>query len=409
MQTTHPAPGGQLTQLNSLTGLRFVSAFLVFLAHTAGFLLAISLAPTQDHYSKFIFSSANGGVTFFFILSGFILTWVAKQGESKRAFWRRRFWKIYPNHFVTFIATGILMGVAGIALTWKNTVPTLFLVQTWIPSFEFSHYNGGNTPTWTLGVEALFYFLFPWLLILGRKIKASRLWLAIGVVTLVIIAIPVIAQTLLPREPIMMYDPIPWWHYWFVTHFPLTRLFEFALGILFALVVMNGRWIRMPLTAALGLVVVSMAAAAYIPDEFDQVAPMALPIGLAIAAAGAADMNGRSTIFSNRVMVFLGEISFAFYIIHFLVVSYGPMGVVYPTFFTTKWTLSNSVGLSALSFAVTFVLAVLLHRYVEMPCMKYFSRPRARKPITELAPINAPISPAGPAADKETIPAGLRN
>jgi len=407
MQTTHPAPGGQPTQLNSLTGLRFVTAFLVFLAHTAGFLLVITLAPQDDHYSKFVFSSANGAVTFFFILSGFILTWVAKD-ESKRAFWRRRFWKIYPNHFVTFIATGILMAVAGIALTWKNTFPTLFLVQTWFPSFEISHVEGGNTPTWTLGCEALFYFLFPWLLVAGRKIKASRLWLAIGVVVAAIVAVPTIAATLLPREPIMMYDPIPWWHYWFVTHLPATRLLEFMLGILFALVVMNGRWIRLPLSAALGLVAVSMAVAAYVPDEFDQVATMALPIGLAIAAAGAADMKGQRTIFSNRVMVFLGEISFAFYIIHFLVVSYGPMGIASPSFFTRSWTLGSAIGESVLAFAITLVLSVLLYRFVERPCMKYFSRARSKRPVAEPALVNAPVSPAGPSADKEAVSAGSR-
>jgi len=81
----------------SLTGLRGVAAVSVLLYHI----------PHQPAFTQFaipLFSRAYLAVDLFFILSGFVLTWVARPGEPRRRFYRRRLVKIFPNHIVTWTA-----------------------------------------------------------------------------------------------------------------------------------------------------------------------------------------------------------------------------------------------------------------------------------------------------------------
>lgn len=69
------------------------------------------------------------------------------------------------------------------------------------------------------------------------------LWYAAGGVVLVIMLMPLIAQTLLPDTPGFMFMKISWTQIWFVYVFPVARLLEFVLGMLLARIVLSGRWI----------------------------------------------------------------------------------------------------------------------------------------------------------------------
>ena len=91
----HAAPA----RLPSLTGLRFAAAFLVFgfHAHIEGIVAAGATRDVMD----WVFGPGAAGVSFFFVLSGFVLTWSVRPGETAWRFWRRRIAKIYPNHAVT--------------------------------------------------------------------------------------------------------------------------------------------------------------------------------------------------------------------------------------------------------------------------------------------------------------------
>lgn len=46
----------------------------------------------------------RSALSFFFVLSGFVMTWSARPGDTATAFWRRRAAKIYPLHAVTWFA-----------------------------------------------------------------------------------------------------------------------------------------------------------------------------------------------------------------------------------------------------------------------------------------------------------------
>jgi peptidoglycan/LPS O-acetylase OafA/YrhL len=363
--------------------MRFAAAILVFLAHIAS--EAKFTDPELNAFLyKYVGNLAYIGVEFFFILSGFVLTWSARPGDRPALFWRRRFMKIYPNHLVTWMAGLALVLLAGKAVTTSEFLPGLLLVNAWVPEYEVIH--GMNGPAWSLGVELLFYLCFPFLLVLLRKIPGNRLWLWAGVTALSVLVLPLVAKLLLPDEPVLPGTSLSWWQFWFTYFLPVSRMFEFVVGILMARLVLEGRWIRLSHTMAVLTVIPGFALTAVLPDAYGVVAPLVIPLALVIASGAASDAAGRRTWASRPAMVWLGEISFAFYLLHLLVAYNGPVllqsGI--------QWGIPEALARIAATFAITLVLAWLLYRLVELPAMRRWSRPRKVGRVAEVKPGTTP-------------------
>lgn len=374
-----PQASARPSRLPSLTGTRAVAALAVLITHVTG--LYPGLWP--------VFTTIGPvGVSFFFALSGFVLTWVASPEDTTRSFWRRRLVKVFPNHWVTFAVTLALMATAGVTLTAVNTVPVFFLVEPWVPHFDtLGGLDGINVPVWSLCCEVVFYLAFPFLIRYVRRIRPDRLWLWVGAVATGTVLVPFVAL-LLPRNPSTSWDPtIPEWHSWFVYSFPFTRMLEFVLGILLARVMMSGRWIRLGMAPAFLLLALCTVVQAYLPGIFRISAGMtAFPVALAIAACAAADVRGARTPFNGRVMVWLGEISFAFYMVHWLVIQYGPLGAIDGV--DTGSATDTALDI-ALTVVLSFAFAVALYTTVERPAVQRFSRKRTR-PVKPPAEVREP-------------------
>ncbi|MDX6353248.1 MAG: hypothetical protein QOF98_151, partial [Streptomyces sp.] len=148
------------TELPSLTGVRFCAALLVFLYHAT--LLSNPIAPATrqtlfkdqgqaDALARFFDPAGRIGVSFFFILSGFVLTWSARSVDTAPRFWRRRLVKIFPNHLVTWALAMILF--AGAYTPVGSWLPNLFLVHSFIS--DPRTFSGVNPPSWSLCCELL--------------------------------------------------------------------------------------------------------------------------------------------------------------------------------------------------------------------------------------------------------------
>ncbi|NRN67057.1 peptidoglycan/LPS O-acetylase OafA/YrhL [Kibdelosporangium sp. 4NS15] len=357
------------SRLPSLTGMRFAAALMVFLCHVADSRI-FSAQGISDALPKFVSQLGFVGVSFFFILSGFVLTWTARANDTRRAFWRRRLVKIYPNHFVTMVIALGFMAAAG-TVTLVDTFPSVLLVQAFIPQESAAFYANGVS--WSLCAELVFYLSFPVLLPLVNRIRPERLWLWAGILVASIGLIAVIAQVF-PDQPNISYYPIPWYKYWFVYTLPITRIPEFLLGIVMARIVLTGRWIPLSLGKALLLLIPGYALTITLPDVYGMVLPCALPLALIVAAGAVADVQGHRSPFRNRVAVWLGEISFAFYMVHLLVLMHGPMSA--GTFQT--WDVPAALGIIAVSLGMCVFAAWLLYALVERPIMRRFSKPRPR-------------------------------
>src|ERR1700759_304272 len=104
----------RISRLPSLTGLRFVAAFLVFTSDVTATKLFADQG-VSDFLSRYVSRAGCLGVSFFFVLSGFILPWTADAGDTPARFYRRRLVKICPNHLLTWLAGLLLMVWAGSA------------------------------------------------------------------------------------------------------------------------------------------------------------------------------------------------------------------------------------------------------------------------------------------------------
>ncbi|MFE3947186.1 acyltransferase family protein [Streptomyces sp. NPDC059118] len=372
-----PESSARRSRLPSLTGMRFIAAFAVVISHLSGQIVGTANPGLLD----LITTLGPVGVAFFFVLSGFILTWVADPDDTARLFWRRRVAKIYPNHLVTFAAALVLMSVANVPLMLINTIPPLLLVEPWIPNFDaLGGLTGINVPSWTLGCEMVFYFCFPWLIRFLARIRPSRLWPWTAAVAAAIIAVPFVAL-LLPTLPATSWDPaVPQWQSWFAYSFPFTRMLEFVLGILMARIVITGKWVRLGMAPAFLLTVICVVVQSTLPGIFHLCAgPTAFALALVIAAGAAADVRAVRTPFSGRTMVWLGEISFALYLVHYLVIQYGPIDGVHATGEVMTGSLTTRLIDILLTVGISIALAAALYTLVERPVVRRLSRPTGRR------------------------------
>jgi peptidoglycan/LPS O-acetylase OafA/YrhL len=145
-------------KLNQLTFTRFLAAFAIVVFHAHS-----DVWPFTQPFLHSIFSKANVGVSYFFILSGFVMVIAYGKNKAveikKSSYYLNRVARIYPVYFIALI-----IGVAA-ALIKTHTIPVkplilqLLVVQSWVPG----SIDKFNYPGWSLSVEALFYLAFPFL------------------------------------------------------------------------------------------------------------------------------------------------------------------------------------------------------------------------------------------------------
>ncbi|CAL9674986.1 acyltransferase family protein [Streptomyces sp. enrichment culture] len=368
------------TKLPTLTGMRFIAAVVVLLFHAA------QQSPFTSEQASDVLDFAFGqggwtGVGFFFILSGFVLTWSARPTDTVRRFWRRRFLKVYPNHLATFLLALAVLLVIGEGLGGWKTVINLFLFQAWFPQLDIE--VSVNPVSWSLSCEMLFYVSFPLVLRLVDRIPVNRLWHWFGGLAVAVGLMPVVAWAL-PSSPAFPNSPVPasQWEFWFAYALPPVRMLDFLMGIVLARIVQRGRWIRLRLGPAAALAVVAYLVSGRVAHtgawSFTLTAVMAVPLGLLVAAGAHTDVTGGRSFLRNRVMVWLGNVSFGFYMVHYIALTEVRRLLGGPS---QTWGLAGGTGFLVLAGATTLLGGWLLYRFVEEPAMRRWSRSRSRSPL----------------------------
>jgi peptidoglycan/LPS O-acetylase OafA/YrhL len=394
---TPVGPSEQARQLHSLTGLRFLCAIAVFFTH-AWYVAGIFASGHAQNAVKAVLPFGMVGVSVFFVLSGFVLTWTAPDQEPPRAFWRRRAAKIYPNHVIVWtgllvfvLATGsAVTGGAGHGVPWLPALLNLALVHAWLPGPGFT--AGLNIVTWSLAVEVFCYAMFPFLLRRVRQIRENQLWLAAGVTVLEVWSVALIASLFHGGRTVPGVG-VSEWQFWLPYFFPLGRLPEFLLGMLLARLMQSGRAVAPGMVVSGVAVVVLLGAALTVaPFAFLPAAVTIVPVAALILSSADADLRGRPSWLRRPAMVFLGKASFAFYVVHWPVIMVAHWALGGGT-----WSTPVALGATALFLLLAVGAAVLLHRAVELPAMRRFVRPS----------LAAHAEPPRPAADTPS-PAGSR-
>jgi peptidoglycan/LPS O-acetylase OafA/YrhL len=179
-------------QLKALTGLRFLAAMQVLVLHNGFYFSDNVVRPAQPllvaapAWIQNIAASGGVGVSLFFVLSGFILTYnyfdeLVAGKIDRRSFWVARLARIYPVYFFSLLfaypiflrealAHHDSMSQAGIVLG-VGTTAAVTLLQSWLPQTAMLL----NPPGWSLSVEAFFYLMFPFLILWLVRLSFKRL------------------------------------------------------------------------------------------------------------------------------------------------------------------------------------------------------------------------------------------
>jgi peptidoglycan/LPS O-acetylase OafA/YrhL len=352
---------------------------MIVLHHSRG-----SFGIPKEFLSGF---ALNQGVSFFFVLSGFILTYVYPKLEGGRAvvrFFVARFARVWPAHVFTLVLVVILgmhLKAVGAAAdpTVAITAANLTMTQAWYPAtaWFFSY----NAVSWSISTEFFFYLAFPFLIANLHRTWPIKLILC---VILLVVVISLCSWLKLPTYAAAHPHEVNRAGLLYIG--PLARLAEFFLGMTTALFWKR----RMPffrqspatmtaleigcLAACTGMIMLLSNRSSVAGVTGDAWAGYLHNCGGALAFAllilvFATQKGYLSRFCGTRLLVLLGEVSFSIYLLHQILLRWAG----------THW--SPAVVSGGVAYATFWVVLLVgswaVWRFAEIP---------ARRLILRLAP-----------------------
>ncbi|HEY1805511.1 MAG TPA: acyltransferase [Terracidiphilus sp.] len=361
-QTSRPAQTAKPAPLKALTGLRCFAALNIVLFHFS-----------NPQWFGFMAPVVNAGfisVSYFILLSGFVLAYNyaerARNGQlDRKRFWEARFTRIYPIYFLSLLLSlGQLSGeylTHAKAMFWTGVVLTPLLLQGFVPAVS----TFLNTPAWTMSAEAAYYVLFPFVAkwkrpenIKSHLMKMAGVWM-LGLV---------------PGALYMAFNPDgiahpDRWSYgpWLeaLKYTPYTHVFSFVFGVMLADL---DRMIARTAQVRLWLGIIGFGGI-YGLLSLGSIVPYAIihdgllmPL-FGCIVLGLAGVNPLARALGIRPLVFVGEASYCLYLLHF-----------------SLWNLIhdshmlNALGLARfdpwISYVLLIGLAILALYFIEKPAQR---------------------------------------
>lgn len=292
------APNTGIVNLPRLTSLRFFAASGVFMYHLCRIYPGMPLKATS--------TVGYVGVAFFFVLSGFVLTWSTPiyNGVEAKQFWIKRVARVYPSH-LAMLVIALLLPARPLPLTWVAVPPNALLVQSWFPSNDIAF--GVNAVSWSLSCEAFFYLCAPLLISVLNALKPLQRYLAAAAGAGVAWSIGLV----LAANGFNVY----------AYHLPIVRIGEFIIGIALALALRDG--VRLPFRSVClaGVTTAVMVMVCLRTGQLTTVSGILMVPAFAwlIYACAQADLDGVRGVLRLKLLEHLGITSFAFYLVHELV------------------------------------------------------------------------------------------
>lgn len=309
------------------------------------------------HYFPAVFRGGFVGVDVFFVISGFLITGLIRQDvEASRfslaEFYGRRIRRIFPALVLVLLvslAVGFLFMLPDAYRTLGlNTAASagfvaniaLFLQQDYFaPSAELNPL----LHIWSLGVEEQFYLVWPLILM---ALARSRATIAVAV-GLAVLSLGVnVAQT--ASNPVAAF------------FLPFSRFWELGAGALLALLharagrpVLAKKW-----AGWAGLLLLLLAMVAIDRDKAFPGWWALLPVAGTVLLIAAGESGGANRILSHRTLVYIGLISYPFYLWHWPLLVFARV-----LRFQKEPTVIMSLGL----IVAAGLLAHLTYRFVERP------------------------------------------
>ncbi len=358
----------EVQRINSLTSLRFFAALLIVLGHSRGVFFDLWYSM------KFAFFQ---GVSFFFVLSGFILTYtyptLTKEGVKK--FYIARFARIWPAHIASLLLYILIFFTDTPKIISQKLIllTNVAMIHAWIPNKDY--YFSFNAPSWSISTEALFYICFPLLIYRWRQTWVIKLIISLSIV------IAMIAVCNKFHLPEML--GVPSVHALIYIN-PMSRIFEFILGMTVALAYYKLKDSRISVLQISLLEITALLLIFISLSYSEQLALKAEPI---IGLAGQYWVRYSSTCFlfaylillvsmqkgivsrllSHKILVMLGEISYSLYLIHDIFMQYFNKH--------HHWAVTHhTVESYATYWVIILGLSYLMWKYIECPARAYIKQ-----------------------------------
>ncbi len=347
--------------IKSLNALRFVFALMVFLSH-----LNYIIPTTNEFWSfcyRYVFREGYVGVSFFFMLSGYILAYryadeFVSNTFSFKTFVRRRLARIVPMYYVGLLIalplsfTEFLEGDR--VFYFKKLVTNLFLIQSLVPISDY--YFSFNGVSWSVATELVFYVSFP--VVVTFLIRQRSLKKIVCTITVLL----VIIATILLNSPNA--------YYWLYIS-PYLRIADFVMGICLFLWLKNKN-IKIPKekatsweVRALYVFFFFLVVQTYVHENFKVGTFYWVPIATIIGVFSITNVHGRLSAFlSHKLLQHLGHISFSFYLLHHSFFKYYEQYLMHKI--PSQWT----------GFVILFLLLIsvftssITYNYIEEPARK---------------------------------------
>jgi peptidoglycan/LPS O-acetylase OafA/YrhL len=346
------ASGGR-NHIRGLDGIRAL-AFIVVLCGHCGF----SWIP-------------NGfGVTVFFFLSGYLITallrleWIQTGSISVSRFYIRRAFRILPPFYFALIL-GIISALAGLTASevhWKAVVIVQFFLTNYVDFLVGLTVPAGLTVLWSLAVEEHFYLIFPCVYrsLLRMGMCRTRQVIFLGCVCLLVLAW---------RVALIAAFHASWYRVYTGTD---TRLDSILFGSIMAIAInpvidnLNGMSRRLCTLAAIIGVVVLLASIAIRGEMFRQTIRYTIQ-GLALFPIFIFVIRYADSTITKflelRFFVQIGELSYSLYVVHYTVLAA-----------VKVWVKTGPFMTLFLTFTLSYILALIMRRYVEVPSHKMRNR-----------------------------------
>lgn len=337
----------------ALTGLRFFAAMAIVVWHTqTGYFFK---------YGAFDPFNLAGAVQLFFVLSGFVLTLGADRYRSKADFFVARVARIWPAHIAALAFFLMVMYPGGLGSV-PRLVLNVLLLQAWSP--DRAVFWSYNAPSWSVSCELFFYAMFPVIYLCLQRQTLTRVVLAVAALFCTI----VLAGKIYPATDIV----------WLAEDNPLAGLASFAIGVAV------GIWHKRAPPSAGGyggsssviqvsVLILAIGANAYLAWHVARIDPAPAtfivfsgpaPIYAAMLLVLARYDGWLSRALSHRVIVYGGEISYAIYLFHQIII---------------RWHAGHLMAFASipvwLQYAgmiiATLLIAASIHHLIERPARRW--------------------------------------
>lgn len=343
-------------RLEQLTFTRFIAAVAIVIyhygTHTAVFGNSC-IAP--------VFENAYMGVSYFFLLSGFVMI-VASEGKEQirfKPFMQHRIARIYPLYFFAILLMCFRVGWK--AVDMGELLLALSTLQSWVPGKA----QVINYAAWSLSVEFFFYLIFPFLYNRIYK-KVSFKVIAIGIILVWQLTQVIFYLSIGPHAVLFTgVDKAT------ILFHPLIHLNEFLLGNLAGIYFLNRKSLTgrqsyaMPIILMLALLWICLQ---FRPGPVHYGGGILSFVLMPLIFLLASDKGWFSRLLKFRWAVFLGEISYGIYILQDTVWSFLP-DRLFATYLSIN-TAEHTTGLFFVRLLVLIGLSALSCFYLEKPLRK---------------------------------------